>query len=158
MSSTGAGRTAGTGYCGGGLATWNAIEQSRTHVRKYGNPRYAVSSPWPRVPAIVRPGYSSGVNDRISAWRDEIDQLDDQLLDLFNRRAHCAIEIGMLKRRAQLPIDVPEREAQVIARVVQLNEGPLNGDAIRRLFEAVITESRIAEHAMLEATPTTFAE
>lgn len=104
------------------------------------------------------PRYSGQVNDQIAAWRDEIDQIDEQLLELFNRRAHCAIEIGMLKRRAQLPIDVPEREAQVIARVLDLNEGPLNGEAIRLLFEAVIAESRVAERAMLEATPTTIAE
>ena len=98
------------------------------------------------------------MNDQIAAWREEIDHVDDQLLELFNRRAHCAIEIGMLKRRAQLPIDVPEREAQVIARVVDLNEGPLNGEAILRLFEAVIAESRVAERAMLEAIPTSPSE
>jgi len=112
-----------------------------------------IVKPLPPRP-LANPRYDGMVNDQIAAWRDEIDQIDEQLLDLFNRRAHCAIEIGMLKRRAQLPIDVPEREAQVIARVLELNEGPLNGEAIRRLFEAVIAESRIAETAMLEATPT----
>ena len=112
-----------------------------------------IVKPLPPRP-LANPRYDGMVNDQIAAWRDEIDQIDEQLLDLFNRRAHCAIEIGMLKRRAQLPIDVPEREAQVIARVLELNEGPLNGEAIRLLFEAVIAESRVAERTMLEATPT----
>jgi len=93
------------------------------------------------------------VNEEIATWREEIDRVDDQLLELFNRRAHCAIEIGMVKRRFHLPVDVPEREAQVIARVIGLNEGPLNSDAIERLFQAVIAESRVAESAMLEAQP-----
>jgi chorismate mutase len=95
--------------------------------------------------------YSDRVNDEIATWREEIDRVDEQLLELFNRRAHCAIEIGVIKRRLRLPIDVPEREAEVVARVIGLNEGPLNADAIERLFESVIDESRIAESAMLEA-------
>jgi len=56
----------------------------------------------------------------------------------------------MVKRRLKQPIDVPEREAQIVARMTELNEGPLDGDAIRRLFEAVIAESRVAERAMVE--------
>ncbi len=86
----------------------------------------------------------------IEYWRNEIDSVDDELLLLFNRRARYAIEIGLLKRRAGLPIEVPEREAAIIARMAGLNEGPLDADAIRRLFESVISESRDAERAMLE--------
>ena len=86
----------------------------------------------------------------IEYWRGEIDRADEELLDLFNRRARYAIEIGLLKRRAGLPIEVPEREAAIIARMIELNGGPLGGEAIQRLFEAVIDESRIAERAMLE--------
>ena len=97
--------------------------------------------------------YSDLVNDEIARWREDIDRIDEQILELFNRRAHSAIEIGMLKRRLRLPIDVPEREAQIIERMIAANEGPLNGDAIERLFESVIAESRIAESAMLEAQP-----
>lgn len=98
-----------------------------------------------------RPG--TALTDEISAWRHEIDLIDEQLLELFNKRAHCAIEIGMVKRRREMRINVPEREAQIIARMAQLNQGPLNGEAIERLFDAVISESRIAESAMLEANP-----
>lgn len=86
----------------------------------------------------------------IEHWRGEIDTVDEELLQLFNRRARYAIEIGLLKRRAGLPIEVPEREAAIIARMIEENEGPLDGDAIQRLFEAVISESRQSERAMLE--------
>ncbi len=90
------------------------------------------------------------MSEAIESWRRDIDEIDDQLLELFNRRARCAIEIGVVKRRLQLPLDVPERERQIISRVVARNEGPLDGEAIERLFEAVISESRIAERAMVE--------
>jgi chorismate mutase len=89
--------------------------------------------------------------EKIDSWRAEIDRIDEQLLALFNQRAHCAIEIGLLKRKLGVPIDVPEREAAIIAWMTERNAGPLDADAVRRLFEAVIGESRIAESAILES-------
>lgn len=86
----------------------------------------------------------------IEAWRSEIDRIDDRLLELFNERAHCAIEIGVVKRRLTMPLDAPAREAQVVERARELNAGPLDGDAIERLFQAVIAESRLAEAALVE--------
>ena len=91
-----------------------------------------------------------GVEQRIAHPRNEIDRVDDDLLELFNERARYAIEIGLEKRRLGMPIEVPEREARIIGRMLEANQGPLNGDSIMRLFEAVIGESRIAERAMLE--------
>ena len=98
--------------------------------------------------AIERPTHNEA-GDAIAMWRAEIDEIDNELLELFNRRARCAIEIGMVKRRLEMPVDVPEREAGVIARVVGENEGPLDNQAIMRLFEVVIGESRIAERAVV---------
>ena len=86
---------------------------------------------------------------KIHHWRTEIDRVDDDLLRLFNERAHYAIEIGLEKRRLGLPIEVPEREAAIIRRMTEENHGPLDSEAVERLFEAVIAESRVAEEAML---------
>jgi chorismate mutase-like protein len=90
------------------------------------------------------------MHPEIETWRAEIDRIDAQLLELVNQRAHCAIEIGMVKRKHSFALDVPEREAQIVERLTQQNSGPLDGEAIGRLFEAIIGESRIAERAMVE--------
>ena len=95
-------------------------------------------------------GMNATESARIEHWRAEIDRLDEDLLRLFNERAHYAIEIGLEKRRLGLPIEVPEREAAIMRSVIAANEGPLDNEAIQRLFDAVIAESRIAEQAMLE--------
>jgi chorismate mutase len=81
----------------------------------------------------------------IDDWRIRIDEIDLQLVALFNERARCAIEIGHIKRRLGLEVYSPSREAQVIANVTGANEGPLDLDAVRRLFERVIDESRRIE-------------
>jgi chorismate mutase len=78
-------------------------------------------------------------------WRERIDELDQQLVRLFNERAQCAIEIGHIKRRLGLEVYSPRREAQVIANVTAANRGPLDAEAIKRLFERVIDESRRIE-------------
>jgi len=78
-------------------------------------------------------------------WRRRIDELDLQLVQLFNERSQCAIEIGHIKRRLGIDVYSPQREAQVIANVTAANRGPLDREAIRRLFERVIDESRRIE-------------
>lgn len=81
----------------------------------------------------------------IDDWRIRIDEIDQQLVALFNERSRCAIEIGHIKRRLGLEVYSPQREAQVIANVTEANGGPLDDDAIKRLFERVIDESRRIE-------------
>ena len=86
----------------------------------------------------------------IEDWRDEIDRVDQELVELLNRRAHCAIEIGRIKRERGLPIYLPEREREVIQHVVEINGGPLEAEAVRRLFERIIDESRSLERVTVE--------
>lgn len=71
--------------------------------------------------------------------------LDEHLVRLLNARAACALEIGRLKREAKIPIYQPEREAAVLKNVIALNTGPLDGQAIKRLFERIIDEARHLE-------------
>ena len=87
----------------------------------------------------------------ISDWRIEMDRIDERLVEMLNRRAQCAIEIGRLKHEQGLPIYSPSREAQVLEHVAGTSAGPLQKDAIRRLFERIIDESRRIERVTIEA-------
>lgn len=86
----------------------------------------------------------------IDDWRDEIDRLDERLVKLLNARSQCAIELGRIKRELGLPIYSPDREREVIAHVTGVNSGPLDEDAVRRLFERIIDESRSIERQTVE--------
>lgn len=82
-------------------------------------------------------------------WRKRIDEIDQQLVKLLNERSKCAVEIGHLKKKANMPAWHPEREAEILRNVVKSNHGPLDDAAIRRLFERIIDEARALErHAM----------
>ena len=84
----------------------------------------------------------------IDELRRRIDVIDDQLVRLLNVRVACALEIGRLKHDAGLPIFQPEREAQVLEQVrgsaTDLS-GPLEAEAVVRIFERIIDEARRAE-------------
>lgn len=81
----------------------------------------------------------------IDEIRIEIDRLDRELLKIFNERAALALEIGEIKKELGLPVYDPAREKRIFERMRQDNPGPLENDAIVRLFERVIDESRSLE-------------
>lgn len=81
----------------------------------------------------------------IDGVRQEIDRLDEQLLQIFNDRAALALEIGHLKKELDLPVYDPAREKRIFEKMTRLNPGPLDDQAIKRLFERVIDESRTLE-------------
>ena len=81
----------------------------------------------------------------IDQWRNDIDRIDLELVELLNRRSQCAIEIVKIKNERNLGIYDPEREGEVIRLVQGATRGPLSRAAIKRLFERIIDESRRVE-------------
>jgi chorismate mutase len=87
-------------------------------------------------------------------WRKRIDEIDQQLVKLLNERSQCAVEIGHLKRKLNIPAWQPRREAEILRNVVKSNHGPLDDAAIRRLFERIIDEARSLERHAMEGAVT----
>ena len=95
----------------------------------------------------------------IADWRQKIDELDRQLVDLISERARAAVAIGRLKRDTSLPIYEPERERVVFENVKQMNRGPLAGQDLVRIFERIIDVMRnIQKEGIGNTVGTTKAE
>ncbi len=82
---------------------------------------------------------------QIDKLRDEINKIDRELLYLFNRRAAVVIELAKIKKKLGKRLFDPEREKNIFVSVTVKNPGPLHSDAIVRLFERIIDESRRLE-------------
>ena len=82
----------------------------------------------------------------IEDWRAKIDALDRRLVELLCERAECAIAVGRIKNANNMDVFDPERERQIIENILRENKGPLDDDALRRIFERVIDECRQIEH------------
>lgn len=78
----------------------------------------------------------------LDEWRARIDDVDRQLLKLLNQRAEIAVAIGRAKREAEAPVHVPEREQEIVERLVRLNGGPLPAEAVRAIWREILSVSR----------------
>ena len=92
----------------------------------------------------------------IADWRGQIDKLDQQLVELINKRAECALEIGRLKRNSDMPVYEPDRERIIFDNIARNNAGPLSTMQLRQIFERLVDVMRqiqrdemVAENAKL---------
>jgi chorismate mutase/prephenate dehydratase len=79
----------------------------------------------------------------LDSVRGRIDAIDRELQRLLNERAACALSVAHIKHAEpgdQPPVFYrPEREAQILARIKQENQGPLSDDDLARLFREIIS-------------------
>ncbi len=75
---------------------------------------------------------------RIAQIRERIDGIDCQLVKLLNERAQCSLDIRALKPEAKWGLYDPKREEEIFANVARCNEGPLYGDDLREIYEAIL--------------------
>jgi chorismate mutase len=89
----------------------------------------------------------------IADWRKKIDELDERLVQLLSERARAAVEIGRLKRNTNLPIYEPDRERIVFENAQRLNQGPLPGRDLVRIFERIMDVMRNIQKEEIVAEP-----
>jgi len=77
----------------------------------------------------------------LSEIRTEIDAIDAEILQLINRRAQCAEEVAKTKiaEGEQGTFYRPDREALVLRRIQDLNQGPLPDHTAMRFFRELMS-------------------
>jgi chorismate mutase/prephenate dehydratase len=76
----------------------------------------------------------------LAELRGKIDDIDTRIQQLIADRARCAKEIGVLKGlTSTADFYRPEREAQVLRKVVERNAGPLRDEEMVRLFRELMS-------------------
>jgi len=84
----------------------------------------------------------------IERLRKNIDSIDEEILGLLNKRAEVVLEIGRLKRDGKLKFYSPEREREVIERLISINKGPFPSDAIRAIYKEILSASLSLEEPL----------
>ncbi|MEY3787175.1 MAG: bifunctional P-protein : Chorismate mutase [Pseudomonadota bacterium] len=82
--------------------------------------------------------------------RDKIDAIDEQILQLINQRAVCAMEVAKTKiaQGEQGTFYRPDRESLVLRRIMGLNQGPLSDDTAVRFFREIMSACLALEKPM----------
>lgn len=90
-------------------------------------------------------------DDKLKPLREQIDAIDVEILDLLNRRARVAQEVGHVKAETNAPVFRPEREAQVLRSVALRNPGPLASDDVQTIFREIMSSCRALERRVTVA-------
>ena len=79
----------------------------------------------------------------LGVLRDQIDSLDQQIHKLINERAECAQNVAHVKEKyaggEKIQFYRPEREAQVLRKVMDRNLGPIADEDMARLFREIMS-------------------
>lgn len=89
---------------------------------------------------------ASKLPEALGELRQRIDDVDSQLLQLISQRARLAAEVAAVKTSAFSAEETvvqnfyrPEREAQVLRKIMQENDGPLPDADVARLFREIMS-------------------
>ena len=76
----------------------------------------------------------------LKKFRNKIDRLDKQILELLNQRAEIAKNVAKYKQSStNKTIFRPERESQIIHKLRQLNDGPLTSKHVTTIYREIIS-------------------
>lgn len=88
------------------------------------------------------------VGEQLKALREAIDQLDMDILTLFNKRMELSKEVGRIKAASGLTLFDPNREEIIIERLLGLNPGPLFEDSLRAIYREIFAASRLLQYVL----------
>lgn len=91
---------------------------------------------------------TSDASKALARLRGEVDRIDRALVRLLNERAGKVVEIGKLKRGSNTPIYAPHREAEVLAKVLEANGGPLPDRTIEGIYRELMSGSFALEQPL----------
>lgn len=119
-------------------------QSGATRPAKSGKPGAAASAKKTAAKAKPAPAEDAAPHAAVpdlATLRERIDGIDRHIQQLIGERAQFANQVGKAKGKLAAAVDYyrPEREAQVLRRVVDRNDGPLNDEVLVRLFREIMS-------------------
>ncbi|MFM1654375.1 bifunctional 3-deoxy-7-phosphoheptulonate synthase/chorismate mutase [Brevibacillus sp. B_LB10_24] len=81
------------------------------------------------------------MSKEVDLLRQQLDDINLQILGLINKRAQLVQDIGKEKLKQGINRFDPERERQMLNLLVENNDGPFSDDTIRHLFKQIFKAS-----------------
>jgi chorismate mutase len=82
---------------------------------------------------------------KLKEYREKINNIDHDIVDLLNERAKLVIKIKKLKKSKDVPLYDAKREEELIENIAKYNKGPLYRDNIIQIFESILRNVQILE-------------
>ena len=84
----------------------------------------------------------------VTLCREEIDGIDNEIISLLARRQEVAAVIGRTKKNLGVQVFDPAREQQVLKKVTSKKQGKLTKEAVRHIFNEIISAARSVQEPL----------
>ena len=82
------------------------------------------------------------MDKRILELREQIDNLDEEIIKLLKQRMEISKYVGRLKEKLDIPVEDKKREDEIINRLTQQVGKNLSEEQLIRIFTAVFKSSK----------------
>ena len=76
--------------------------------------------------------------DGLSGFRERIDACDAEIIRLLNARLKICLEVGEYKSARGIAVKDEARESEVIAKVLNHNQGPCPPEVLKQIYRILI--------------------
>ena len=90
--------------------------------------------------------------NQLSKLRDQVDEINLQILDLLNQRAEIVLEIGNEKKKQGTNRFDPVRERQSLDQILESHKGPFESSTIKHIFKEIFKASLELQEVDYEQT------
>lgn len=82
------------------------------------------------------------MGEDLQSFREQIDSIDEQILELLEKRMDLVKDVGKLKAKLDLAVEDLSREQEIIERLTKHAHGHLSEGQLIRIFTAVFKSSK----------------
>ena len=81
---------------------------------------------------------NNSAREQIERHREQIDEIDKELVALLNKRAGHSLVIRGLKPEANMGLFDAKREEEILTKICSYNEGPLYNENLREIYSTIL--------------------
>lgn len=86
----------------------------------------------------------------LSDYRNQIDEIDDQIVDLISRRMHVSEQVAQYKIENNMRVLDKSREQDKIRTLSAKADNEFNAQAVRELYEQIMSISRRRQYQLMD--------
>ncbi len=88
---------------------------------------------------------------KLQALREQIDQINLQILELINERARVVMDISQVQTELGTSFYDPSREGQMLQALEDANQGPFSNETVKALFREIFRASLAMQEKQAKA-------
>ena len=90
------------------------------------------------------------IDKRILKLRQEIDDIDEEIIYLLKKRMVISKKVGKLKAELLIPVEDKKREKEIIYRLGELADSNLKEEQLLRIFSAYLNHLSKYKNKLLD--------